>query len=161
MQATREVDALAADAVDALDEAVAGLVHAVKRAARNPAHGALPALELAGLLAQGERRLGELATQRGVCQSVVSRQVGELEARGLVVRRPDPADRRAGLVSLTPTGRTLLDTRVLVLGNETAVVTTRFGYSARPDFGRQTQIWFRFGTKWRIVEAHVSESGVA
>ena len=110
MQPTREADALTADAVDALDEAVAGLVHAVKRAARNPAHGALPALELAGLLAQGERRLGELATQRGVCQSVVSRQVGELEARGLVVRRPDPADRRAGLVSLTPAGRALLDT---------------------------------------------------
>ena len=106
MQLARET----VGAVDALDEAVAGLVHAVGRAARRPAHAALPALELAGLLAQGERRLGELATQRGVCQSVVSRQVGELEARGLVVRRPDPADRRAGLVSLTPAGRALLET---------------------------------------------------
>src|SRR3954447_26322897 len=109
MQLARETDAPAVSAVDALDEAVAGLVYAVKRADRHPAHAALPALELAGLLAQGERRLGELAVQRGVCQSVVSRQVGELEARGLVVRRPDPADRRARLVSLTPAGRVLLD----------------------------------------------------
>jgi Protein of unknown function (DUF3225) len=60
-----------------------------------------------------------------------------------------------------PPGRRLVDTRILVLGEQSAVVTTRFGYSGRPDFGRQTQIWFRCGTKWRIVGAHVSESGVA
>ncbi|WP_300018145.1 MarR family winged helix-turn-helix transcriptional regulator [Pseudonocardia sp.] len=53
-------------------------------------------------------RLGEIAGLRGVDQSVVSRQVGELQARGLVCRRPDPADRRAGLVRLTPEGRALL-----------------------------------------------------
>ena len=66
-------------------------------------------VELARLLAHGERRLGELAAQRGVRQSVVSRQVCELEARGLVVRRPDPTDARAALVRLTPAGRELLD----------------------------------------------------
>jgi DNA-binding MarR family transcriptional regulator len=109
MQLTRGVDAPSTEAAYALDEAVVGLVHAVTHAARHPAHAALPALELARLLAHGERRLGELAAQRGVCQSVVSRQVGELEARGLVVRRPDPADRRAGLVRLTPAGQELLD----------------------------------------------------
>jgi DNA-binding MarR family transcriptional regulator len=109
MQLTREVGAPSAEAVDALDEAVVGLVHAITHAARHPAHVPLPDLELARLLAQGERRLGELAVQRGVCQSVVSRQVGELEARGLVVRRPDPADGRAGLVRLTPAGQELLE----------------------------------------------------
>ena len=51
---------------------------------------------------------GSGSSRRGVCQSVVSRQVGELEARGLVVRRRDPADRRAGLIQLTAAGRELL-----------------------------------------------------
>lgn len=109
VQLTREIDAPLTDAVDALSDAVADLVHAVVHAARHPGHTALPVVELARLLAHGERRLGELAAQRGVRQSVVSRQVGELEARGLVVRRPDPTDARAVLVRLTPTGRELLD----------------------------------------------------
>jgi DNA-binding MarR family transcriptional regulator len=96
------------DAADALGDAVIALVRAYRHALRHPVASALPALELALLLAEGEHRLGELAARRGVCQSVVSRQVGELEARGLVVRRRDPADRRAGLVALTPAGRKLL-----------------------------------------------------
>ena len=40
---------------------------------------------------------------------MVSRQIGDLEAHGLVCRRPDPADRRASLVRLTPDGLLLLD----------------------------------------------------
>jgi len=113
MQLAREIDTPLpgpqADAVDALSDAVADLVHAVVHASRQSGHTALPVFELARLLAHGERRLGELAAQRGVRQSVVSRQVCELEARGLVVRRPDPADARAALVRLTPAGRELLD----------------------------------------------------
>jgi DNA-binding MarR family transcriptional regulator len=96
------------DTADALGDAVVALVRAYRRALRHPVANTLPALELALLLGEGELRLGELAARRGVCQSVVSRQVGELEARGLVARRPDPADRRAGLVRLTPAGRQLL-----------------------------------------------------
>ena len=99
---------VAEDAADALGDAVVALVRAYRHALRHPVASALPALELALLLGEGELRLGELAARRGVCQSVVSRQVGELEARGLVVRRRDPADRRAGLVQLTPAGRELL-----------------------------------------------------
>ena len=93
---------------DAVGDAVVALVRAYRHALRHPVASALPDLELALLLGEGELRLGELAARRGVCQSVVSRQVGELEARGLVVRRRDPADRRAGLVQLTPAGRELL-----------------------------------------------------
>jgi len=97
------------DPADTLGDAVVALVRAYRHALRHPVASALPALELALLLGEGELRLGELAARRGVCQSVVSRQVGELEARGLVVRRCDPADGRAGLVRLTPAGRELLD----------------------------------------------------
>jgi len=98
----------AEDTADALGDAVVALVRAYRHTLRHPAAGTVPVLELALLLGDGELRLGELAARRGVCQSVVSRQVGELEARGYVVRRPDPADRRAGLVRLTPAGRELL-----------------------------------------------------
>ena len=95
------------DPADTLGDAVVALVRAYRHALRHPVASALPALELALLLGEGELRLGELAARRGVCQSVVSRQVGELEARGLVVRRADPADQRAGLVRLTPAGHEL------------------------------------------------------
>jgi DNA-binding MarR family transcriptional regulator len=98
----------AEDTADALGDAVVALVRAYRHALRHPVASTVPVLELALLLGDGELRLGELAARRGVCQSVVSRQVGELEARGYVVRRPDPADRRAGLVRLTPAGRELL-----------------------------------------------------
>ena len=100
--------ATAEDTADALGDAVVALVRAYRHAIRHPVASALPALELALLLGEGELRLGELAARRGVCQSVVSRQVGELVARGFVVRRPDPAARRAGLVRHTPAGRELL-----------------------------------------------------
>lgn len=109
MQLVSEAATAPGNAADALGEAVTALVRAYKQAARHPRHAALPALELARLLEHGERRLGELAAQRYVGQPVVSRQVGELEAHGLVVRRADPADGRAGLVRLTPQGRALLD----------------------------------------------------
>jgi DNA-binding MarR family transcriptional regulator len=42
----------------------------------------------------------------------MAQTVGELEADGLVKRRPDPYDRRRALVELTPAGRnTLADDR--------------------------------------------------
>jgi DNA-binding MarR family transcriptional regulator len=96
-------------AVDALGDAVVTLVRAYRHAGRRRSATALPALELVHLLGTDELRPGELAERRGVAQSVVSRQVAELEARGLACRRPDPADGRAGLVRLTPSGLRLLD----------------------------------------------------
>jgi DNA-binding MarR family transcriptional regulator len=100
-------------AVDELADAVSTLVRAWRSAGRRvpgEAHSTLAMLQVAGLLDDGEHRLGELAGLRGVDRSVVSRQVGELQARGLVCRRPDPVDGRAGLVRLTPDGRALLGT---------------------------------------------------
>lgn len=56
-----------------------------------------------------------------------------------------------------PRGRRLSATRVSVLGDRTALVTTLFSYPARAGHGRQSQTWFRFDEGWRIVGAHVSE----
>jgi DNA-binding MarR family transcriptional regulator len=99
-------------AVDELADAVTALVRTWRSAGRRlpeGMHSTLAMLQLTALLDGGEHRLGEIAGLRGVDQSVVSRQVGELQARGLVCRRPDPSDGRASLVRLTPDGHRLLD----------------------------------------------------
>ncbi|PSL01131.1 DNA-binding MarR family transcriptional regulator [Haloactinopolyspora alba] len=62
-----------------------------------------------GLLArEGPMRLTGLAEQLHVDTSVASRQVAELVDRGLVVRRPDPADARAGLLEVGDEGRAVV-----------------------------------------------------
>lgn len=97
-------------AVDELADAVSALVRtwrSVGRRVPDAAHSTLALLQLTGLLDGGEHRLGEIAERRGVDQSVVSRQIGELGSRGLVCRRPDPTDGRATLVRLTPDGHEL------------------------------------------------------
>jgi DNA-binding MarR family transcriptional regulator len=41
--------------------------------------------------------------------STVSRQVAALQAAGLICRAPDPSDGRAALLTVTPTGRDVLE----------------------------------------------------
>jgi DNA-binding MarR family transcriptional regulator len=50
-------------------------------------------------------RLNELAEQLRIAPRSATEVVDDLQARGLVERRPDPADRRATLVALTDPGR--------------------------------------------------------
>jgi DNA-binding MarR family transcriptional regulator len=56
----------------------------------------------------GPRSIGELATAERVRPQSMAQTVSELEADGLVERRPDPGDRRRALVSLTAAGRAAL-----------------------------------------------------
>jgi DNA-binding MarR family transcriptional regulator len=51
----------------------------------------------------------ELAGRMYVRVQSLTDSVNELAARGLVVRRPDPADRRRQLIELTAAGAALLD----------------------------------------------------
>jgi DNA-binding MarR family transcriptional regulator len=51
-------------------------------------------------------RMQDLGDRAVLSRTRVSRLVDELEARGLVQRRPDPTDKRATLASITPAGRT-------------------------------------------------------
>ena len=53
-------------------------------------------------------RMQELAARAVLSRTRVSRIVTELEAAGHVERRPDPADKRASLATLTPDGRAAL-----------------------------------------------------
>ncbi len=50
-------------------------------------------------------RLTELAARADMTHQSMGELVGTLERRGWVERRPDPTDRRARLVCLTPEGR--------------------------------------------------------
>jgi DNA-binding MarR family transcriptional regulator len=54
---------------------------------------------------QGPQPQGEVARRLMVSAPVVTRLASTLFDSGLVVRRPDPRDRRAVMLALTPTGR--------------------------------------------------------
>jgi DNA-binding MarR family transcriptional regulator len=60
-------------------------------------------------------RLTVLAGRAGLTHQSVGEVVAELEHRGFVERVPDPLDRRARLVRLTPEGRNLVRVAVNVI----------------------------------------------
>lgn len=55
-------------------------------------------------LTERPHRTGVLATVSGVTQPTASAAIASLEARGLVSRRRDPADRRATLIEISELG---------------------------------------------------------
>jgi DNA-binding MarR family transcriptional regulator len=50
----------------------------------------------------------ELAVRERIQRPTATRLIAALEARGLVVRTADPADRRSSLIAVTPAGASLL-----------------------------------------------------
>jgi DNA-binding MarR family transcriptional regulator len=71
---------------------------------------------LGHLAISGPLTVGEAARHLGRAQSVVSEIVDHLEAKALLEREPDPADRRRTLVWLTPDGQEALRRDGDVLG---------------------------------------------
>jgi DNA-binding MarR family transcriptional regulator len=59
--------------------------------------------------ARGQTRVSDLAEALRIAPRSATEVVDGLQVRGLVRRAPDPTDRRAVHVVLTPAGRTLLD----------------------------------------------------
>jgi len=64
------------------------------------------------LVAVKELSQAELQKRLGVDGAVVTRLVKQLEAKGLVVRRPDPSDNRFTLVSLTEKANRLVEEKL-------------------------------------------------
>jgi len=64
-----------------------------------PAH-----LQVFGVIKANGSRLTELADSAGLSLSSMAELVDDLESLGYVQRQPDPSDRRAKLVGLTPSG---------------------------------------------------------
>lgn len=60
-------------------------------------------------LTRGRKSPGEIARGLLVSTGTMTNRLDKLERAGLVVRHPDPADRRGVLVELTAPGRTALD----------------------------------------------------
>jgi DNA-binding MarR family transcriptional regulator len=69
------------------------------------------AMLLSDLAKYGEARPSELAKRRFVDLSVVSRQISQLSAAGMVDRRPAPEDGRASIISISERGRVELNRR--------------------------------------------------
>jgi len=116
---TKEVDRI-------LDE-LGALVRALSRASGGPDDLLLTGtqrLALYELGRGGALRLVDLAVLLGVTAPTASRAVDALAAHGLVQRQPDPDDRRAQRIALTPAGRARFDER-----NER--VAAAFGPAAR------------------------------
>lgn len=104
----------------------------------------------------GEARLADVAEQHLVDPSVISRQVAGLEQAGLVSRRPDPADRRATLVSLTDGGRTALaETRRLRTSRISAALR---GWEAE-DVAQLAGQLGRIGRELEAARGHVTRVG--
>ncbi|WP_326810216.1 MarR family transcriptional regulator [Streptomyces scopuliridis] len=66
---------------------------------------------LAALAAHGPLRISELAARMGIALSTTSRMVDLLDSTGWIERHPDPQDQRASLVTLSRTGRAVLEAR--------------------------------------------------
>ncbi|HZX03283.1 MarR family transcriptional regulator [Kribbella sp.] len=91
-----------------------GIVRRQRRASRegfgeNVTHGQFRVLRTLDH-AEEPIRLSELAARLGIVPRSATSVVDDLESAGLVARRPDPHDRRATLVTLTPAGRQILTT---------------------------------------------------
>jgi DNA-binding MarR family transcriptional regulator len=61
-------------------------------------------------------RITDLAARAQMTQQSMSELVAGLEVRGYVERAPDPADRRARIVCLTPRGRAMLRAALPIIG---------------------------------------------
>jgi DNA-binding MarR family transcriptional regulator len=101
-------DALSPAEVARLYFALGRLSQTVRRDAPDALVGHSGLSVLATLITQGVQRAGALAETEGIAAPVMTRILNSLEDQGYVVRRPDPADRRASLVEVTDTGRDLV-----------------------------------------------------
>ncbi|MFZ0173186.1 MAG: MarR family transcriptional regulator [Acidimicrobiales bacterium] len=114
----------AAQAWPTIDLDVEAIVSRVEHAQRYLERAAVDTRDQVGLahgelkvllrLARGIRSQGELAKALLVSTGTMTNQLDKLEAAGLVMRLPDPDDRRGKLVEMTRKGRETLDNYINV-----------------------------------------------
>lgn len=93
------------EAADRLRRAVGDMVRVIQQGEDLP--GGL--IETLGfLLREGPQSIAQLARLRRIRHQSMSAAVAELEAQGLVMRSPDPADGRSVIVVLTTAGAALV-----------------------------------------------------
>ncbi len=74
----------------------------------------------------GEESPAQLANAFQVTRGAMTNTLQRLEARGLIAIRPDPADGRAKLVSLTDQGRAVREASIAALGPALARLAAAF-----------------------------------
>ena len=94
-----------------LSRLLRNLTRLVGGADDGPAMTATQRIALVELGDGGSMRLNDLAGRMGVSAPTASRSVDALVELGLAERSPDPSDRRAVRIDLTPVGRELLEDR--------------------------------------------------
>jgi DNA-binding MarR family transcriptional regulator len=89
---------------------------------QKPAHSAVFAQ-----IAPGGSRLTELARRANMSPQAMGELVDELEQLGYVVRRPDPSDRRAKLITLTRKGHACIAAGVATIEGIEEQLVDRLG----------------------------------
>jgi DNA-binding MarR family transcriptional regulator len=84
----------------------------------------------------GVMRLSELSDHLRIAPRSATEVVDALESRGLVLRRPDPGDRRATLVEVTGHGAEVLDAIRAARGTEAERVFGRLSPADRAHLAR-------------------------
>lgn len=97
-----------------------------------------PAMSVLAVLHTADEplRIGEIARRMQVVGPHVTRQLHELERRGLVHRVADPDDQRARLVELTPAGAAAADRYLRTIVGWFAEVVADWPAEDRRTFGR-------------------------
>lgn len=88
---------------------------------------------LAHVRRTGGCSLGELAERRGVSLPTMSKMVTSLVEKGLLTREPDPSNRRAVIITLTPAGDELYLTTLGNLQRRLAQEIASFSDAQRDD----------------------------
>ncbi|MBX7455957.1 MarR family transcriptional regulator [Mycolicibacterium sp. 3033] len=98
-----------ASAATELRESMMAVTRQLRR--HRPDNGlTLSQMQLLGEISRaGVTAPAELGVRLGVRVQSLTDSLNELEARGLIARRPDAADRRRQLVEITPEGTVMLD----------------------------------------------------
>ncbi len=97
--------------LDQLGKLIRELTRLAGGADEGPAMTATQRIALVEIADARPLRLNDLATRIGTSAPTASRTVDVLDELGLVARTPDPNDRRAVRIELTPAGRRLVDER--------------------------------------------------
>ena len=132
---------LAAGADPADDEALADALWSVARQLRGTSQEALAPWDitpshlraLRTLNRHGAMRLSALSERLHIAPRSATEVVDALQARSLAERRPDPGDRRATLVEVTPRGTSVL---AAVRGSEAGRIFGRLSVADRRQLAR-------------------------
>jgi DNA-binding MarR family transcriptional regulator len=133
---------------------VARLARQVERAV-DPLELSLAQYRVLALLGDGSSASSALAAQLAVSPPSISSVVDGLVTRGLVERRPDPADRRRLALLLTGAGTTLLADADQAVSDRLAEIATYLDDDVEPTL-RALEGWNR--ALDRHLEEHIAQS---